>query len=65
MRHTLQHLTRPQRLPVSVKEIVANSPVLGNEGIIYLGSKTSTVYAIDLETGQVFDSMSSPAMDEW
>jgi outer membrane protein assembly factor BamB len=49
-----------QKHPLSVREIVANAPFAYGDGNIYLGSKTSHLYAIDPTTGEVFNCHTSP-----
>jgi serine/threonine protein kinase len=44
---------RVEKLPVSVRELVHSSPFVDDDGNVYVGTKSTTVYAIDVRTGEL------------
>jgi hypothetical protein len=50
-----------QKLPVSAQSLVEQSPFMASDGSVYVGTKRSDVYLVDLVTGAVDQSFLSPA----
>ncbi|KAG2388076.1 hypothetical protein C9374_000926 [Naegleria lovaniensis] len=52
-----------QRLPMSVNELVNKSPFYGNDGTLYVSSKTSDVYLINIHTGEIVEDSKAQYLD--
>jgi hypothetical protein len=51
--HSLLDLHGLQKLPSSIKDIVNNSPFLAADGTLFVGSKDSQIFTLELETGNL------------
>ncbi|KAH3760358.1 serine/threonine-protein kinase/endoribonuclease IRE1a [Pelomyxa schiedti] len=47
------------RLPVTMSDIVSNSPFMSPDGVLYVGSRTSSVFFVDIERGTL-SQLNSP-----
>jgi len=47
------------RLPITVRELVANSPFQSSDGTVYIGWKHTHVFAVDPMTGNVYQNFST------
>lgn len=52
-----------QRLPMSVNELVNKSPFYGNDGTLYVSSKTSDVFLINIHTGEIVEDSKADYLD--
>ncbi|KAJ1484728.1 hypothetical protein T484DRAFT_1796260 [Baffinella frigidus] len=50
-----------QKLPASAQSLVEQSPFLAGDGSVYVGTKKSDVYLVDLDTGALEQAILSPA----
>jgi outer membrane protein assembly factor BamB len=51
--HSLMGWHGLQKLPSSIKDIVNNSPFLAADGTLFVGSKDSQIFTLELETGNL------------
>lgn len=49
----------PQRLPVTLPDLVAAAPSLTDDGSVILGERRSTVYLLDAATGRLLQALSN------
>ncbi|KAK9456377.1 hypothetical protein V1511DRAFT_487277 [Dipodascopsis uninucleata] len=55
-----------QKLPISIKQLVAESPfALTGDDKLYTGSRLTTLYSIDARTGKILDVYGSGALQEY
>ena len=56
-------LISPQRLPITLPELVEASPSLTDDGSIIVGNRKSSVFMLDVVTGRLVQALSGSLED--